>query len=249
MGDIEPGTTVLDAAVQYAQHIPVNVIARMLGFPTSDDDYFRRCVHEFLERVNEPIATREADGPRLDLYLDRQIEEHRANPRDDLTTFLLEAEIDDFIWAPGRIADYEASLTAELPPVLGVLEIPAVGLEVPVFSTSTGQTMDRGTGIIDGMAYPHEAGNIGISGHRDGYFRSLKDVQVGDKLVLQTLVGTKQFTIDTTRVVEISDTSVLQDTADQTLTLVTCYPFYFVGHAPQRFIVTASLDTTYVNQN
>jgi len=156
---------------------------------------------------------------------------------------------DTSLWAPGRIADYEASLTAELPPVLGVLEIPSVGLEVPVFSTSSGQTMDRGAGIIDGMAYPHEAGNIGISGHRDGYFRALKDVQVGDKLVLQTLVGTKQFTIDTTQVVEISDTSVLQDTADQTLTLVTCYPFYFVGHAPQRFIVTASLDTTYVNQH
>lgn len=94
MGEIDPGTTVVDAAVQYAQHIPVNVIARMLGFPTSDDDYFRRCVHEFLERVNEPIEEREADGPHLDVYLDRQIEEHRANPRDDLTTFLLEAEID-----------------------------------------------------------------------------------------------------------------------------------------------------------
>lgn len=153
------------------------------------------------------------------------------------------------LWAPGRIADYEASLTADLPPVLGVLEIPSVALEVPVYSTSTGQTMDRGAGIIDGMAYPHEAGNIGISGHRDGYFRALKDVQVGDTLVLRTLVGTKQFRIDATRVVEIEDTSVLQDTTDQTLTLVTCYPFYFVGHAPQRFIVTASLDTTYVNQN
>lgn len=156
---------------------------------------------------------------------------------------------DTSLWAPGRIADYEASLSAQLPPVLGVLEIPSVGLEVPVYSTSTGQTMDRGAGIIDGMAYPHEAGNIGISGHRDGYFRLLKDVQVGDTLVLQTLVGTKQFRIDATQVVEISDTSVLQDTSDQTLTLVTCYPFYFVGHAPQRFIVTASLDTTYVNQN
>ena len=156
---------------------------------------------------------------------------------------------DTSLWAPGRIADYEASLTAELPPVLGVLEIPSVGLEVPVYSTSTGQTMDRGAGIIDGMAYPHEAGNIGISGHRDGYFRALKDVQVGDTLVLQTLVGTKQFRIDAAQVVEIADTSVLQDTPDQTLTLVTCYPFYFVGHAPQRFIVTASLDTTYVNQN
>lgn len=149
---------------------------------------------------------------------------------------------DTSLWAPGRIADYEESLTAELPPVLGVLEIPSVGLQVPVYATSSGKTMDRGAGIIDGMAYPHEPGNIGISGHRDGYFRVLKDVQVGDTLVLQTLVGTKQFRIDETRVVEISDTSVLQDTPDQTLTLVTCYPFYFVGHAPQRFVVTASLD-------
>ena len=102
--------------------------------------------------------------------------------------------------------------------------------------------MDRGAGVIDGMSYPHEPGNIGISGHRDGYFRVLKDVQIGHKIVLQTLEGTKTFTIDSTQVVEIEDTRLLQDTWDQTVTLVTCYPFYFVGHAPKRFIVTASLD-------
>ncbi len=151
-------------------------------------------------------------------------------------------EPDMSLWAPGRIQDYQVSLTKDLPPLLGVLEIPSVGLEVPVYSTSTELTMDRGAGIIDGMAYPHEEGNIGISGHRDGYFRVLKDIQQGDKVVLQTLEGRKEFTIDKTQVVEISDTSLLQDTWDQTLTLVTCYPFYFVGHAPQRFIVTASLD-------
>ncbi len=109
--------------------------------------------------------------------------------------------------------------------------------------------MDRASGVIDGMSYPHEAGNIGISGHRDGYFRSLKDVKLGDAIVLQTLTGEKRFLIETAEVVEISDTRLLQDTRDQTVTLVTCYPFYFVGDAPQRFIVTASLDTTDVNQN
>ena len=109
--------------------------------------------------------------------------------------------------------------------------------------------MDRGAGIINGMAFPHEPGNIGISGHRDGYFRALKDVNVGDKIILQTLEGPKHFVIDTTQVVEIADTALLQDTRQQTVTLVTCYPFYFVGHAPQRFIVTASLDTTDVNHN
>ena len=153
------------------------------------------------------------------------------------------------LWAPGRIADYQASLTAELPPVLGVLEVPSVSLEVPVYQTNTEMVMDRAAGVIDGMAYPHEEGNIGISGHRDGYFRVLKDVAVGDPIVLQTLEGEKQFRIDDIQIVEIADTHLLQDTRDQTLTLVTCYPFYFVGHAPQRFIVTASLDTTNVNHN
>ncbi len=94
MGDIVPGETVVDAAVQYAQSIPVNVIARMLGFPTEDEEYFRECVHFFLETVNQPVEQREASGPGLAPYLDRQIEEHRAHPRDDLTSYLLEVEID-----------------------------------------------------------------------------------------------------------------------------------------------------------
>lgn len=93
MGEIEPGSTVIDAAVQYAQHIPVNVISRMLGFPLDDDDYFRRCVHEFLELVNIPVEERQQSDLNLDEYLDRQIEEHRQNPRNDLTTYLLDAEI------------------------------------------------------------------------------------------------------------------------------------------------------------
>ena len=156
---------------------------------------------------------------------------------------------DTTLWAPGRIADYEASLVATLPPVMGVLEVPSVDLKVPVYQTASDLVMDRGAGIIDGMSYPHEPGNIGISGHRDGYFRVLKDVKVGDPIILQTLEGPKRFLIEDTTVVEISDKRLLQDSYDQKVTLVTCYPFYFVGHAPKRFIVTASLDSTYVNQN
>jgi len=158
-------------------------------------------------------------------------------------------EPDTSLWAPGRIADYQASLQAELPEVLGVLEVPSVGLKVPVYATNTELVMDRGAGIIDGMAYPHEPGNIGISGHRDGYFRVLKDVQVGDDIVLQSLEGEKRFKIEATRIVPMADKTLLRDTDEQTVTLVTCYPFYFVGHAPKRFIVIASLDSTYVNQN
>ncbi len=153
------------------------------------------------------------------------------------------------LWAPGRIADYQASLSADLPPVLGVLEVPDIALKVPVYQTASDMVMDRAAGVIDGMAYPHEGGNIGISGHRDGYFRVLKDIEVGDSIALQTLEGEKHFKVDAIHIVEKTDTHLLKDTRDQTVTLVTCYPFYFVGHAPQRFIVTASLDTTYVNHN
>ena len=158
-------------------------------------------------------------------------------------------EPDTSLWAAGRVADYQASLQAELPPVVGVLEIPSVGVKVPVYQSNSELVMDRGAGIIDGMAYPHEPGNIGISGHRDGYFRALKDIKVGDPILLETLEGPKRFHIAATEIVAISDKRLLRDTSDQTVTLVTCYPFYFVGHAPKRFIVTAALDTTYVNQN
>jgi LPXTG-site transpeptidase (sortase) family protein len=173
----------------------------------------------------------------------------QASPPAAEGKFSIDEQPDTSLWAPGRIADYQKSLTADLPPILGVLEVPSVDLAVPVYQTASELVMDRAAGVIDGMAYPHEGGNIGISGHRDGYFRALKDVKVGDQIVLQTLEGEKRFTIEATTVVEKTDTHLLKDTREQTVTLVTCYPFYFVGHAPQRFIVTASLDTTYVNQN
>lgn len=94
MGDITPGETVIDAAVQYAQHIPVNVIRQMLGFPEKDEALFRKFVHDTLERIAEEPGTR-IGGDDLGLYITEQIEDHRANPRDDLTSYLLdEVEIE-----------------------------------------------------------------------------------------------------------------------------------------------------------
>ncbi len=94
MGDIEPGTTIVDAAVQYAQSIPVNVIARMLGFPPEDEEIFRGFVHNVLEAIDLPAEERIASFQPLDEYLDRQIREHADNPRDDLTTYLMNVEIE-----------------------------------------------------------------------------------------------------------------------------------------------------------
>jgi sortase A len=176
------------------------------------------------------------------------VAEFSSQPEADLVPIPEVNAPDTSLWAPGRLVDYESSLAVDLPPVLGVLAIPSVGLEVPIYPSDSDLLMDRGSGVIDGMSYPHEPGNIGIAGHRDGYFRALKDVQPGDSLLLETLEGPKRFVINATQIVEIDELSLLQDTHEQTVTLVTCYPFYFVGHAPQRFIVTASLDITDVNQ-
>ncbi|MEM8619706.1 MAG: cytochrome P450 [Actinomycetota bacterium] len=95
MGEIEAGETVIDAAVQYAQHIPVNIIGRMLGFPEEDEALFREFVHNTLERINQDPRERQVeDDKRLDLYIERQVQDHIENPRDDLTSYLLNAEIE-----------------------------------------------------------------------------------------------------------------------------------------------------------
>jgi cytochrome P450 len=93
MGEITPGETVVDAALQYAQHIPVNVIGRMLGFPEKDEDLFRKFVHDTLERIAEEPGTREGLED-LGIYITEQIEDHRDNPRDDLTSYLMGIELD-----------------------------------------------------------------------------------------------------------------------------------------------------------
>ena len=93
----------VDAAVQYAQHIPVNVIARLLGFPLEDADVFRGFVHDLLEGVNHDPAVRMQAFERLDAYLEIQIQDHIANPRDDLTSFLMNTTIFDQPLSPEHV--------------------------------------------------------------------------------------------------------------------------------------------------
>jgi hypothetical protein len=104
MGEITAGTTVIDAAVQYAQHIPVNVIGRMLGFPAEDEELFREFVHTTLERINDAPEERAAAFQRLDEYILGQVRDHIANPRDDLTGYLLDVEIEGNKLAPEHVS-------------------------------------------------------------------------------------------------------------------------------------------------
>jgi len=154
----------------------------------------------------------------------------------------LSAASPDFsLWSPKRIEEYKESLTTDFAPAIGILRIPKVDIEAPVLEGTDDLTLNRGVGRIDGTARPGESGNIGIAGHRDGFFRGLKDVSAGDKIELVTKEGTQTYIIDRIVIVERSDISVLAPRDRSTVTLVTCYPFYFVGSAPQRYIVQASL--------
>jgi sortase A len=122
---------------------------------------------------------------------------------------------------------------------LGRIEISAIGLEVMILEGTGVETLRRGVGHIPGTAQPGQAGNVAIAGHRDTFFRGLRNIQKDDEIVLTTLQGSHRYRVESTQIVESEDIGVLNDSDDAILTLVTCYPFYFVGSAPQRFIVRA----------
>ncbi len=149
--------------------------------------------------------------------------------------------VDQSRWAKERIQAYAQALVQEAPPPLAVLRIPRIGLEVPVLAGTDEWTLDRAVGWIEGTARPGEPGNVGIAGHRDGFFRALEQVKLGDSVELVTLDRAQRFRIEGLRIVSPQDVQVLESTAVPALTLVTCFPFYFAGSAPQRYIVRAVL--------
>ncbi len=152
---------------------------------------------------------------------------------------ILRSKVDFTLWSTSRVAAYEASLEQEKNRPLAILRVPKIALEVPVFDGTDELTLNRGVGRIRGTKQIEQLGNIGIAGHRDGFFRGLKDIASGDIVELEVAGGRKQYVVTRIQIVKPEDTSVLSATSTPTLTLVTCFPFYYVGSAPQRYIVTA----------
>jgi sortase A len=146
--------------------------------------------------------------------------------------------IDMSSWSANRIAAYRKPMPEQKPEAL--LRIPSIDLVVPVFAGTGDSFLDHGAGRIEGTSQFGANGNTGIAAHRDGFFRALRHVKVGDVLQVQLPETTLTYKIASTRVVDPSETSVLGPMTEPTITLVTCYPFYFVGSAPQRFIVHAT---------
>lgn len=139
---------------------------------------------------------------------------------------------------------HAASFTEPAPPaehsVVGQIEIPRIGLKAVILEGASKRTLAAAVGHIPGTARLGAKGNAGLAGHRDTFFRGLKNIRLGDTILVTTLEGSFEYRVHDCQVVGPRDTRVLADTAEPALTLVTCYPFQYVGPAPERFIVRAT---------
>lgn len=123
--------------------------------------------------------------------------------------------------------------------LIGSIEIPRLGVSAIVREGVDAPTLRRAVGHVPQTALPGDAGNTALAAHRDSFFRPLKDVRAGDVINLRTPDGDFTYVVRETRVTGPAEMSVLAPTTEPTLTLITCYPFHFVGDAPDRFIVRA----------
>jgi sortase A len=150
-------------------------------------------------------------------------------------------EPDYALWSSKRITDYHEGNAERDDPPLAIMSIDKLDLKVPVYNGTDEINLNRGAGRIKGTAWIDSPGNLGIAGHRDGFFRVLKDIEMGDSINMLTHQGKSEFVVSSITIVDPTDVSVLAPTDKSTITLVTCYPFYFVGHAPKRYIVKGEL--------
>lgn len=159
----------------------------------------------------------------------------------EVDAFAREAAMpDQSQWSQERVRGFAAAQKSGAGQPIALVRIPSLQLVVPLYETATELHLNRGVGLIEHMAQPGEGGNLGIAGHRDGFFRALKDIARGDLIEVQTHQRTYKYRVTATQIVAAADTTPLIDTTEPTVTLVTCYPFYYLGHAPQRFIVRGS---------
>ena len=148
------------------------------------------------------------------------------------------AELERFV--PERPASSAVPLPAIGPGgLIGRMEVQRLGVSVVVMEGTSDKTLRRAVGHIAGTGLPGGPGNVGIAGHRDTFFRPLRNIRADDIITLTTLAGAYRYRVVSTKVVSPDDVAVLAPDGTEILTLVTCYPFYYVGSAPERFIVRA----------
>ena len=190
-------------------------------FQTYDSWSFDRVLNERQQQENDSRLPEESRSLR-DLEVGPEVTDYRD-------------------WAPERAMAHERSLKRRLQGTVGRLLIPSLKLNVMVLEGTDPWTLNRAVGHIERTALPGGTGNVGISAHRDGFFRNLGRISKGDEISLVTTEKTYTYAVESTQIVNPRDVEVLAPSDRPVLTLVTCFPFYFVGDAPQRFIVKAEL--------
>src|SRR5262249_8261792 len=138
----------------------------------------------------------------------------------------VQAAVDQSLWDKGRIRAYALALRRPAPPPLAVLRIPRLHLEVPVLEGTDEWTLDRAAGHVEGTVLPGETGNVAIAGHRDGFFRVLKDIRVGDELGLALPGEVRRYRVERLSITDPEDVGPLDPAPTSRLTLITCFPFY-----------------------
>ena len=138
-----------------------------------------------------------------------------------------------------RAAQAYAPVSVRSGALLGMLDVPRLKLTAPVIEGDDEATLKRAAGHLPDTALPWEKGNTAIAGHRDGLFRPLKDIRIGDEIRFRSSRQEFRYRVTGTSIVKPDDVSVLEPRGAASLTLITCYPFYYVGDAPNRFIVRA----------
>lgn len=138
-----------------------------------------------------------------------------------------------------RSAQAYAPVSVRTGGLVGMLDVPRLKLTTPVIEGDDESTLRRAVGHLPDTPLPWEDGNAAIAGHRDGLFRPLKDIKVGDEIRFRTSRDQFRYRVVETSIVQPDDVSVLDARSQRSLTLITCYPFYYVGNAPQRFIIHA----------
>jgi sortase A len=123
--------------------------------------------------------------------------------------------------------------------MIGEMDVPRLGIEAMVVQGDSSKLLRRAVGHMPETPLPWEAGNVALAGHRDSFFRPLRNVRVGDAIRLKTVNGEFQYEVESTEIVPPTDMHVLDATTGRTLTLITCFPFYYMGSAPDRFVVHA----------
>jgi sortase A len=169
-------------------------------------------------------------------YSAAAIHQSRQSARLDSMRAQAAAQIDETDGAASRM---NSNIGA---PPLGRIEIPSVGVSAIVEDGESDSTLAESVGHIRGTALPGERGNAALAAHRDTYFRDLADIQKGDEVYFTTANAIFKYRVDDIQIVDPTDVSALAPSTDSRLTLITCYPFHYIGPAPKRFVVVASLE-------